>query len=41
MVGMAEIDTLDVGMGDKMVALVCWNLNVFSMPLWWKIIYIF
>ena len=29
MVGMAEIDILDVGMGDKMLALVCWNLMCF------------
>ena len=26
MVGMPEIDILDVGMCDKMPALVCWNL---------------
>ena len=40
MVGMPEIDILDVGMGDKLLALVCWNL-MFSMLLCWKIIYIF
>ena len=29
MVGMAEIDILDVGMGDKILGLVCWNLTCF------------
>ena len=29
MVGMPEIDILDVGMGNKMLAFVCWNLMCF------------
>ena len=29
MVGMPEIDILNIGMGDKMLALVCWNLMCF------------
>ena len=29
MVGMSEIDILDIGMGGKMLALVCWNLMHF------------
>ena len=29
MVGMPEIVILDVGMGDKILALVCWNLMCF------------
>ena len=29
MVGMAEIDILDVGMGGEMLPLVCWNLTCF------------
>ena len=40
MVGMPEIDILNVGMGDKMLLLVGWNL-MFSMLLCWKIKFIF
>ena len=29
MVGMPEIDISDVGMGDKILAFVCWNLICF------------
>ena len=40
MVGLPEIDILDVGMGDKMLALVCWNLMCFLCFCAGKYIYI-
>ena len=38
---MAEIDILDVGMGDKMRALACWNMMCFLYFCAGKYIYIY